>query len=133
MNKIVFGLLALTAVASAGLLPHDPVPILRQEQDSSPDGSFSTKYETGNGIYFEERGSVKNLGPKDSAQVSEGVVSYNSPDGTPIQLTWYADENGFQARGAHLPVAPAAPAIPEAIQRALAYIAAHPYVEPKKF
>ncbi|XP_043273348.1 endocuticle structural glycoprotein SgAbd-1-like [Venturia canescens] len=132
MSKIVFGLLALAAVVSAGLLPHEPVPIVRQEQDSSPDGSFSTRFETGNGISYQESGSLKSLGPKDSAQVSEGVVSYNAPDGTPIQLSWRADENGFQASGAHLPVAPPAPQIPEAIQRALAYIAAHPYVEPKK-
>ena len=131
MNKIAIVLFALVAVAAAGLLPSDPVPIVAQEQDISPDGSFHTKYETGNGINYQENGALKNLGAEEPAISSQGAFSYNSPDGTPIKLTWIADENGFQPQGAHLPVAPAAPEIPPQIARALEWIAAHPYVEPK--
>jgi hypothetical protein len=32
-----------------------------------------------------------------------------SPEGEKFTLTWTADENGFQPKGAHLPVAPALP------------------------
>ncbi|XP_043271935.1 endocuticle structural glycoprotein SgAbd-2-like [Venturia canescens] len=128
----IFVLLGLVAVAAAGVLPNEPVPIVHQEQDISPDGSFHTKYETGNGISYQEQGVLKNPGQENEALSVQGSSSYNAPDGTPIQLTFVADENGFQPQGAHLPVAPPAPEIPAAILRALEYIAAHPYVEPSK-
>lgn len=38
---------------------------------------------------------MKNLGQKDlEAQVVQGSYSYTSPDGTPITVTYIADENG---------------------------------------
>ncbi|KAG8223514.1 hypothetical protein J437_LFUL002564 [Ladona fulva] len=55
-------------------------------------------YSTGNGISQQERGFVKNLGIKDAeANVVEGSYSYTAPDGTPITLRYFADENGFRA------------------------------------
>src|SRR5207245_1424952 len=42
--------------------------------------------------------------------VKTGSVSYTSPEGIPINLTWVADENGFRASGAHLPTPPPIPA-----------------------
>lgn len=70
-----------------------------------------------------EQGSPKNLGSIGQAEVVRGQYSYTAPDGRPILVTYTADENGFQAAGAHLPTPPP---IPPAIQRALAYNAAHP-------
>lgn len=67
---------------------------------------------------------MKNFGnPQAEAMEAKGGFRYTAPDGTPIALTYTADENGFQAFGAHLPTPPP---IPPAIQRALAYIAANP-------
>lgn len=67
---------------------------------------------------------MKNAGqPEQEAQVAQGQFAYTSPEGQRIQLTYIADENGFQPTGDHLPTPPP---IPEAIQRALEYIAAHP-------
>lgn len=64
-----------------------------------------------------------------SAEVVQGSYAYKGDDGQTYSVNYVADEFGYRAEGAHLPVAPA---IPEAIQRALAYISAHPYVEDKK-
>ncbi len=81
-------------------------------------------YETGNGIAANEQGTVKNAGNPETEAISvQGQFSYTADDGTPIQLQYLADENGFQPQGAHLPTPPP---IPEAIQRALEWNAAHP-------
>nr|CAD7423102.1 unnamed protein product [Timema monikensis] len=79
-------------------------------------------YQTGNGISAQEQGYLKNSGIKDQeAETVQGSYSYTAPDGTPITVTYTADENGYQAQGAHLPVAPP---IPVEIQRSLDLIAA---------
>ncbi|KAF7268618.1 hypothetical protein GWI33_018268 [Rhynchophorus ferrugineus] len=135
--KFLIASLALVAFTSAASISETPVPILRQDQDISPDGSFSSAFETGNGIRAQASGVLKNAGVKD-AEVSEiqGSFSYTAEDGTPIQITYVANEAGFQPQGAHLPVAPVdtntpptPPPIPAAIQRSLDWIAAHPIKE----
>ncbi|GAB1864033.1 Endocuticle structural glycoprotein SgAbd-1 [Camponotus japonicus] len=139
--KILILLLGLTMMASAQLNRFTtPQPgqyynpkyygrpyyaILRQSQDSSPDGSYSYSYDTENGISVAETGQPKNIGPNQIEAV-RGQYSYTAPDGTPILVTYTADENGFLPSGAHLPTPPP---IPVAIQRALAYNAAHPEEE----
>lgn len=98
------------------------------------DGSYRSSYETGNGISAQEQGQLKNAGQKDAeAEEVQGGFSYTAPDGTPIQLSYIANENGFQPQGAHLPVAPTPPPIPAAIQRSLEYNAAHPEPENQKY
>ncbi|CAH1368999.1 hypothetical protein MTP99_010485 [Tenebrio molitor] len=126
--KIFVALAVLVAVASAqrGGSERD-APILKQEQEVNFDGSYHTSFETGNGIAAQEQGQLKNSGhPDGEAEEVQGSFQYTSPDGTPILLQYIANENGFQPQGAHLPVAPTPPPIPPAIQRALAWIAAHP-------
>ncbi|XP_071447979.1 endocuticle structural glycoprotein SgAbd-8-like [Hetaerina americana] len=121
-TKVVM-LLATLALASARP-QQEPIPIVRQEADVGFDGTYKYSYETGNGIVAEEAGFLKNAGvPEQEAQVAQGTFSYTAPDGTPITLQYIADENGFQPQGAHLPVAPP---IPEAIQRALDFLATRP-------
>ncbi|XP_023943615.2 endocuticle structural glycoprotein SgAbd-2 [Bicyclus anynana] len=103
------------------------IPIVRQNQEINPDGSYQWSYETGNGIQAQEQGYLKNAGIKDAeAQVAQGSYSYTGPEGIPITVTYIADENGFRAEGAHLPTPPP---IPEAIARALQYIAANPQTQ----
>lgn len=126
--------MAFIAVASAAT---SEIPILRQDADVSFDGSYHSSFETGNGIVVEEHGVLKNPGVKDAeAEEVVGSVSYTAPDGNLIQLRYIANENGYVAEGAHLPVAPVddgvaptPPPIPAAIARALEYIAAHPQTE----
>lgn len=81
-------------------------------------------YETGNSITAEEQGFLKNAGQADQeAQVAQGQFTYTSPEGQVIQLSYIADENGFQPQGEHLPTPPP---IPPAIQKALEYLASLP-------
>ena len=118
----------MAVIAAASALPQQqPIAILRQAQDISPEGSYQFNYETENGIQASENGSPQAVGPKgELGNVAQGQFQYTSPDGTPISVSYTADQNGFQPQGAHLPVAPV---IPEQIQRALDWIAAHPQPE----
>ncbi|KAJ8942561.1 hypothetical protein NQ318_021963 [Aromia moschata] len=104
-------IVAVTSAAAASEIENTPIPIISQESDISIDGSYRNSYETANENETEE---------------VQGSFQYTAPDGTPIQLSYIANENGFQPQGAHLPVPPEVPA---AIQRALDYIAAHPLQE----
>lgn len=60
-------------------------------------------YETDNGIKVDVQGYLKNAGTENEAQAIQGSYSYYAPDGTPISVTYTADENGFVAQGDHLP------------------------------
>lgn len=81
-------------------------------------------YETGNGISAEEQGFLKNAGqPEQEAQVAQGQYQYTNPEGETVQISYVADENGFQPQGSHIPTPPP---IPPAIQRALDYLATLP-------
>ncbi len=81
--------------------------------------SYLFSYETGNGIVFQEQGTLKNPGQRDlESSAVVGSYSYTSPEGIPITVNYVADENGFRAEGAHLPTPPP---IPEAILKSLAY------------
>lgn len=103
--------------------PTEPIPILRQDSEVNGDGSYQYSYETGNGINAEQKGDLKKVGDVDAIEV-QGQFQYPGENGNPpVQLTYIADENGFQPQGAHLPTAPP---VPEAIQRALAYLATAP-------
>ncbi|GLV39279.1 Ecdysone-dependent gene 78E [Carabus blaptoides fortunei] len=97
--------------------PHHSGPqiaILRQDQEVNHDGTYHYVYETENGIHADEQGAP---------QGAQGSFSYTSPEGEHVQLSYTADENGFQPQGSHIPVAPP---VPEAILRALEYIRTHP-------
>lgn len=87
-----------------------PIPILKFDNQQNHDGSYNYAFETGNGISAHEEGYVKNAGVKDGEiQVQQGYFSYTSPDGHPISIQYIADENGFQAKGDHLPTPPPLP------------------------
>ncbi|XP_063587513.1 cuticle protein AMP1A-like isoform X2 [Penaeus indicus] len=126
-------LVALTAVAAAapeigyslpdpstrgGLEAADFVPILRDDRVHEDDGRYNFDIETGDGITASESGSPD--GPE-GAIVASGKYSYTAPDGSLIEVTYVANEDGFQPEGDHLPVAPEFPhEIPEFVLRQIA-------------
>ncbi|XP_072767518.1 endocuticle structural glycoprotein SgAbd-8-like [Anoplolepis gracilipes] len=125
LDKMKFLIVSFALVAIAVAQQHqEPIAILRQAQDISPEGSYNYAYETENGISASEQGSPQPVGPKgEHAVVAQGQYQYTAPDGSPIAVSYSADENGYHPQGAHLPVAPP---VPEQIQRAIDYILAHP-------
>ncbi|KAH0561698.1 endocuticle structural glycoprotein SgAbd-3-like [Cotesia glomerata] len=108
----------------------DDVTIVHQEQDISPDGTFSSSWETSDGSTFSETGGMKTVG-ENATQTRQGSASWTAPDGTKINLSWTADENGVVFAGDHLPTPPPTEAIPEAIQRSLDWIAKNPSPDAK--
>ncbi|XP_038210803.1 endocuticle structural glycoprotein ABD-4-like [Zerene cesonia] len=122
MISFVFLCMIVCAFGASVQSPNEQIPIVRLETDGPHvDGSYKWLYQTGNEINAEESGYVKNFGKGEGeeVQVAEGKFSYKALDGTPIALTYIADENGFQPQGDHLPTPPP---IPAAIQRALEYL-----------
>ncbi|XP_011312001.1 endocuticle structural glycoprotein SgAbd-3 [Fopius arisanus] len=96
--------------------------ITSQTLEVNFDGNYVNNFETSNGISHQETGQPKQI-EGETPVVSQGSDTYTNPEGQQINLVWTADENGFQASGAHLPTAPP---IPKEIQAALEYNAAHP-------
>uniref|UniRef100_A0A182UAD1 Pupal cuticle protein Edg-78E n=1 Tax=Anopheles melas TaxID=34690 RepID=A0A182UAD1_9DIPT len=111
----VFALLALAAAVALAAPAADDASanILTHESRLEPDGAYSYKYSTSNGIQAEESGI--------GGQSVQGSASWVGDDGVPIVLTYTADENGFHPQGVHLPTPPP---IPDYILRALRYIEA---------
>ncbi|EDS32506.1 conserved hypothetical protein [Culex quinquefasciatus] len=76
--------------------------ILVDEFVLNPEGTYVYKYETSNGISASQTGGENGL-------YANGYFSYLDPEGQRVELTYLADEYGFQPQGSHLPVEPPAP------------------------
>ncbi|XP_030759750.1 endocuticle structural glycoprotein SgAbd-3-like isoform X2 [Sitophilus oryzae] len=101
------------------------VRIISQENDIQPDGTFRWSFETEDGTKQEQNGQPKQI-EQEVAIVLQGSASWIDDEGNPHQLTYIADENGYQPQSADIPVAPEVPA---AIARSLEYNSAHPEQE----
>lgn len=75
---------------------------------------MSHSVETSNKITIDEQGKLKSVpNPENDNKlqdviVASGKISWVSPEGELITLTYVADENGFQPQGSHLPTPPPA-------------------------
>ncbi|ENN74424.1 hypothetical protein YQE_09008, partial [Dendroctonus ponderosae] len=123
MNAVAaFCIFATALGASVGGDPKQ-AQIIRSESDISPEGSYQFAYETDNGISAQEQGNIQPQGPEQASKSVTGQFQFLTPENEQIQISYVADENGYQPTGNALPTPPP---IPIAIQRALEYIAAHP-------
>ncbi|XP_055912846.1 larval cuticle protein 65Ag1-like [Eupeodes corollae] len=106
--KFVIVFTALFAVALAATSPLDSAhaETLRYDNDNIGVEGFKYAVETSDGKSASEQGVLKNVGSENEAISVQGQFSYIGPDGVTYQVTYLADENGFQPQGAHLPVAP---------------------------
>ncbi|TDG46145.1 hypothetical protein AWZ03_007487 [Drosophila navojoa] len=112
---LLIQLVYVTALIQAAYIPDSDrnTQTLHNELNVDPDGSYSYAYETSNGITGKQSG----LG----GIAVQGGSSYISPEGTPISISYVADEKGYYPVGDHIPK------VPDYILRALAYIRTHPY------
>lgn len=88
--------------------------VVARSEDVRPDG-FDSSLQTSN--------SINNIASGDAYGNIHGSFGWISPEGENVQISYVADENGYQPQGDILPTPPP---VPIEIQRALAYIAAHP-------
>lgn len=89
--------------------------ITRYVNDIDEYGNYKYDYATSNGISAGEEGV--------GGSYANGGYSYYSPEGELIQLSYTANEAGFQPSGSHLPTPPP---IPYQILKSLEYIRTHP-------
>ncbi|KAH8314825.1 hypothetical protein KR074_000835 [Drosophila pseudoananassae] len=101
---IVFVALFALAVAAP---PANEAQILRSESDVGPE-SFKYDWETSDGQSAQAAGQLKNAGSENEAISVTGSYRFVGDDGVTYEVSYIADENGFQPQGAHLPVAPQA-------------------------
>ncbi|KAF6211624.1 hypothetical protein GE061_012137 [Apolygus lucorum] len=97
------------AVPPSYLLRNEAAPAyapIVSQTDSRDDKGYAYSYETGDRTVVSERGLLK-PGPEGDYIVAEGSFSFVGTDGVQYTVTYKADENGFQAEGAHLPKPPA--------------------------
>merc|ERR1712136_279913 len=109
--KFMILLAVFVAVAAAAPQETKVILIVKQTQNHDTDKQeYSFSYETENGIVVSESGVQKQFGdkPEDAGTVSQGKYSYPE-DSVTYTVTWVADENGFQAKGDHLPTPPPMP------------------------
>merc|ERR1712106_1161856 len=121
INKmnIIIALSCLLAIAAAAPTPEgdssaEHIAILRDDRDHSDDGTYSFDMETENGISRSEKGYLIDVGSSEEVIAQAGSYSFTFPNGESFEMTFVADQNGFQPQSDHLPVAPAFPhPIPE--------------------
>ncbi|XP_025270372.1 endocuticle structural glycoprotein SgAbd-2 isoform X1 [Camponotus floridanus] len=77
---------------------------------------YNYNYNTDTGIQVQEEGNLNNEGTDQEALEVQGSYNFTDNEGNTFQVSYVANENGFQPEGAHLPT------IPPLIRKALEYI-----------
>ncbi|XP_042222760.1 cuticle protein AM1159-like [Homarus americanus] len=106
MKLVLLACLAALAVAAPQFENAIPVVILRDDRVDNGDGNFNYAFESDDGIAIEAFGSPGSVGQSNI----QGTIRFIHPDGTPSEISYSADENGFQPQGALIPTPPPLPA-----------------------
>ena len=69
--------------------------ILKDERSMEGDGTFSYAWESEDGTMADATGENKMIGDAFGVAMT-GSYSFQAPDGKTYEVTWTADENGFQ-------------------------------------
>ncbi|XP_026729269.1 larval cuticle protein 1-like [Trichoplusia ni] len=111
MKFIILVAVALVAVASA-LPVEEPEKTVKSNFDVNPDGEYNFGFETEKGINRQESGQLKTVvdaeNKPQTVVVVRGSYSYTDNEGKVETINYEADEEGYRAQGASIPVAPVA-------------------------
>ncbi|XP_068215674.1 cuticle protein AM/CP1114-like [Palaemon carinicauda] len=118
-SSLAFAALFATCVSGAPQQPTPrPIAIIRDDRFQPQDGAYSFDLETENGIIQSEAGSPGSQGQTNV----QGSFRFPLDDGSFAEVTYIADENGFQVQSPLLPVAPAFPhPIPDFVLKQIAF------------
>jgi len=101
MKLVLATALLTTLVAVALSAPQQgaapAIPIVKSAFDDKGDGSYSFSYESADGTKRDESGTQKKIG-EDYGATKQGSVSWKTPDGKTVTITFVSDENGFQPK-----------------------------------
>lgn len=81
---------------------------------------YNYSYNADTRIQAQEDGHMNHINTEQEVLEVRGSYNYTDAEGNIFQVSYVANENGFQPEGAHLPE------IPPLIKKALQYIAEHP-------
>ncbi|KAK3857461.1 hypothetical protein Pcinc_023341 [Petrolisthes cinctipes] len=99
MKLILLACLAAVAAAAPQLGDQPPVAIIRDDRVDNGDGNFNYAFEADNGIAMEVAGTP---GVQGQANM-QGSYRFTLSDGSIAEVTFIADENGFQPQSPLLP------------------------------
>ncbi|XP_042859071.1 cuticle protein AM1199-like [Penaeus japonicus] len=101
VNMKLIILVCLAAVAAAAPRPQErPVAILRDDRHDDGAGNFNYAFESEDGTSVSAAGAPGAAGQSNI----QGSYRFTLPDGTIAEVTYIADENGFQPSSDLLPV-----------------------------
>ncbi|KAI5710526.1 endocuticle structural glycoprotein SgAbd-2-like [Diaphorina citri] len=97
--------LLLSVILSVALAQtYNIIPIVSQSLVNHPSGAYQLQYQSGDGQAFSEKADMKrNFENTGDVLVKSGHYAYTAPDGTPVSVSYVADEYGFRASGSHIP------------------------------
>ncbi|XP_029162569.1 endocuticle structural glycoprotein SgAbd-2-like isoform X2 [Nylanderia fulva] len=89
----------------------------------STNSLYNYTYNIDTSIEAQEEGHFNNVGSNQEILEAQGSYNYSDNKGNTFEVSYIANENGFQPEGAHLPTTPP---LPPLIKKALQYIVEHP-------
>ncbi|MGU1241275.1 chitin-binding domain-containing protein, partial [Pseudomonas aeruginosa] len=92
MKLVILACLAAVALAAPQDFPADVIEIVRDERVDNGDGNFNYLFETANGIATNVQGAPGSVGQSNM----QGSYRYTLDDGSVVEVTFTADENGYR-------------------------------------
>ncbi|XP_042859344.1 cuticle protein AM1159-like [Penaeus japonicus] len=99
MKSAIFACLFAVALAAPQQNPLGLAEVLVDERVDNGDGTFQYNFQTSNDISGQRTGSIGSAGQSNIA----GGYRFVSPEGETVEVTYVADENGYQPQSPYLP------------------------------